>query len=482
MPDLRPVGDIIGRLLVLLGLLMLIPAGLDWWVRSGTAAAFIWSAFFTTGAGLMLVLTLSRAGGRGLSNRLAFALTLGIWLGLPLFGALPFMIGAPDLGFTDAYFEAVSGITTTGSTVIIGLDALPDGMNLWRGMLNWLGGLGIAFIAMIFLPVMRVGGMQFFRTEGFDTLGKVLPRASDIALSLLAVYAALTVACVLTYAVLGMSALDAVVNGMATIATGGFSPADASFGKYPGAAEYAGALFMILGSLPYIRYVQIVRGTSGPFLRDPQIAAFLRWIVAAVVIVVAWRLATSESAFEPTLREGLFNMVSIFTGTGFFSGTFPTWGSFGLIAGFVVGMIGGCSGSSSGALTVFRVQLMGAAIVAQVSKINSPHRIAPLKYAGRTVDQDALGALMMFVTGYILLIGVLSVALTMVGVDLTSALFGVWTSIGNIGYGIGPLVADTGTFIAFPTAAKWILIAAMLLGRLALLTVLVVVLPQFWRS
>lgn len=279
-----------------------------------------------------------------------------------------------------------------------------------------------------------------------------------------------------------MTALDAVVNGMATIATGGFSPADASFGKYPGAAEYAGALFMILGSLPYIRYVQMVRGTSGPFLRDPQIAAFLRWIIAAVTVVVAWRLATSESAFEPTLREGLFNIVSIFTGTGFFSGTFPAWGSFGLIVTFVVGMIGGCSGSSSGALTVFRVQLMGAAIVAQVHTIRAPHRIAPLKYDGRTVDQDALGALMMFVTGYILAIGVLSVAMAMVGVDLTSSLFGVWTSIGNIGYGIGPLVAGTGTFIEFPTAAKWILIAAMLLGRLALLTVLVVLLPQFWRS
>jgi len=481
MLDLRPVGYIIGHLRTLLGLLMLVPAGLDWWVVSGNAAAFMWSAFATTGTGLMLVLALRNAVGPRFSNRLAFALTLGIWLGLPLFGALPFMIGAPGHGFTYAYFEAVSGITTTGSTVIIGLDALPDGMNLWRGMLNWLGGLGIAFIAMIFLPVMRVGGMQFFRTEGFDTLGKILPRASDIALSLLAVYAALTVACILTYAAVGMTALDAVVNGMATVATGGFSPSDASFGKYPGAADYAGALFMILGSMPYIRYVQLVRGSAGPFLRDPQIVAFLRWLTAAVTVVVAWRLATSESAFEPTLRDGLFNLVSIFTGTGFFSGTFATWGSFGLIAAFMVGMIGGCSGSSSGALTVFRVQLMGAAIVAQVQGIRAPHRIALLKYAGRAVDQDALGALMAFVTGYILLIGVLSVAITMVGVDLTSALFGVWTSIGNIGYGIGPLVAGTGTFIEFPTAAEWILIAAMLLGRLALLTVLVALLPQFWR-
>ncbi|MGB8814488.1 MAG: potassium transporter TrkG, partial [Paracoccaceae bacterium] len=216
MIDLRPVGYIIGRLLLLLGLLMLIPASLDWVLDTGNAEGFLKSSLFTSGAGGMMVLSMRNAVGQGLSTRLAFLLTFGIWTLVPMFGALPFILGAPGMSFTNAYFEAVSGITTTGSTVIIGLEGYPEGMNLWRGMLNWLGGLGIAFIAMIFLPVMRVGGMQFFRTEGFDTLGKILPRASDIALSLLAVYTGLTVICALTYLAIGMTALDATVHAMAS--------------------------------------------------------------------------------------------------------------------------------------------------------------------------------------------------------------------------------------------------------------------------
>ena len=192
-------------------------------------------------------------------------------------------------------------------------------------------------------------------------------------------------------------------------------------------------------------------------------------------------MVTSDAAFEPTLREGMFNTVSILTGTGFFSGSYGGWGAFSMVLAFVVGMIGGCSGSSSGALSVFRVQVTLAAIAAQLRQTNAPHRVVPVRYAGRSVDQDTLNALMMYVTGYILMIGVLSVGLTLTGVDSQSALFGIWTSIGNIGYGYGPLLARTGTMVDFPEAAKWIMIVAMVLGRLALLTALVLLVPRFWR-
>jgi trk system potassium uptake protein TrkH len=195
-------------------------------------------------------------------------------------------------------------------------------------MLNWTGGLGIAFLAMIFLPILRVGGMQLFRTEGFDTFGKVLPRANDIATQLLGVYAALTVACVMTYLALGQTPLDATVHGMATIATGGFSPRDASFTVYQGANEYAGALFMFLGSLPYIRYVQLVNGASRPLLRDAQVRGYLQILGTAVVAVTVWRVATSDMGLEPAFREALFNLTSIQSSTGFFSGSFGGWGAF----------------------------------------------------------------------------------------------------------------------------------------------------------
>ena len=481
MVNIRPIAYLIGRMLVVLAILMLAPAILDNRAGLENGGDFLKSAIITGGIGALLSLATVNALGQGLDIRQAYLLTAGIWMGLPLFACLPFILGAPGLSFTDGYFEAVSGITTTGSTVIVGLDALPDGMNLWRGMLNWIGGLGIAFIAMIFLPVMRVGGMQFFRTEGFDTLGKALPRATDIARALLSVYAALTVLCILTYLGLGMSTLDAIVNGAATIATGGFSPSDQSFGKYPGAAEYAGALFMMLGSLPYIRYVQLATGRAEPLWQDPQVRAIFIWMASAVGVVTCWRLATSDMAAEPAFRETLFNLSSILTGTGFFSGTFGAWGSFALAVAFMLGLIGGCSGSSSGALSVFRVQLAGRAIAAQIAVIQHPDRIAPVRYGGRPVEAEVINALMLYVTGYILTIGVLSVGMTLVGVDTVSALFGIWTSLGNIGYGFGPMVAETGTFRDFPEAAKWLMIVAMLMGRLGLLAIFVLVLPNFWR-
>lgn len=482
MVDLRPVAFVIGLMIAFLGALMAVPLVLDalhgdrnWW-------AFFQSGFITALTGILMTLSSRNAVGRALTTRQGFLLTVGIWAVLPLFAALPFCVADTDASFTDAYFEAVSGITTTGSTVFAGLDDFSAGLNLWRAMLNWLGGLGIAFVVMIFLPVMRVGGMQFFRAEGFDTLGKILPRAPDIARSLVFVYTALTLACVLTYRLTGMIWFDAVTMGMATIATGGFAPTDLSFGKYAGAPEYAGALFMLLGSLPYVRYVQMARGEPFRLWKDAQVRAYLRWLGYAVGAVTLWRIVTSDNPPEQVFREALFNLTSIFSGTGFAAGSFGGWGSFSMVVALIVGIIGGCSSSSSGALSVFRVQVLGEAIVARMRQLQLPHRLSPVKYDGRTVDDDALNALYMYVYGYLLTIGVMSVLVTFTGVDMESALFGVWTSIGNIGYGYGPMLANTGTFVEFPTSAKWIMIVTMLMGRLALLSVFVLVMPRFWRA
>lgn len=482
MPDLRPLGYVLGLVVVVLGLTMLVPMVTDYALGNGNAHAFAESCFICLTIGGFTAIACQNRAGRSLTIRQAFLLTIGIWAFVPLFGTLPFMLGAPEVRLIDAYFEAVSGITTTGSSVFVGVDDLPAGTNLWRGMLNWLGGLGIAFIAMIFLPLMRVGGMQFFRTEGFDTFGKVLPRATDIAWQLLWVYAGLTVACMLTYSALGMLPLHAVVHGLATIATGGFSPLGSSFSTYQGAAEYAGAAFMILGSMPYVRFVQLVNGHSRPLYEDPQVRAYLRWIVYAVGSVTLWRVATSDQGFESSLREALFNLVSIFSSTGFGSGSFVSWGSFPMVVALCIGTIGACSGSSAAGLTVFRVQLVLATVLVHIRKIHAPHNVTPVKYAGRRVDNDTLDGLILYVGAYILTFGVFSVAITMSGVDVESAIFASWTSLGNIGYGYGPLVQATGTFVEFPDAAKIVMILAMLMGRLALLAVFVVVLPRFWQK
>lgn len=482
MIDLRPIFYVVGRILIVLAILMLAPAFIDWRAGLHNGADFLQAAIITGAVGLLLSVATANALASGLNARQAYLMTAAIWGFVPLFGALPFMLGAPFLSFTDAYFEAVSGITTTGSTVIVGLDSLPAGMHLWRGMLNSLGGLGIAFVAMIFLPVLRVGGMQYFKTEGFDTFGKALPRATDIARQLVIVYFGLTLACILVYRALGMDELSAAVNGMSTIATGGFSNSDSSFNGYGPWVQYAGALFMILGSLPYIRFVQMMNGQARPLWLDSQIRAYLRWIAYAVGSVALWRLMTSGGNIEETFRWALFNLVSIMSSTGFSAGDFGGWGGLSLVVAFLIGVIGACSGSSAAGLSVFRVQVAASALAAQIRQIASPSKVVLVRYEGRAVGDDVISGLILFITGFVLLMGAMTVAMTLLGVDPMSALWGVWTSIANIGYGYGPVAARTGTFVDYPDSAKFIMILAMIMGRLGLMAVLVLFLPRFWRD
>jgi trk system potassium uptake protein TrkH len=480
--DLRPVVHITGLMVLALGVLMLLPAAVDMFLGDPNGIDIATAAGISILFGLGLALSSGGLRGRGLDTRQAFVLTLAVWIALSVFGALPFVWGAPGLGWLDALFESVSGITTTGASVIVGLDTLPVGMNLWRGLLNWTGGLGIAFVAMIFLPVMRIGGMQFFRTEGFDTLGKVLPRAADIATALVRIYIGLTVACVLTYLAIGMTPLDATVNGMATIATGGFSSSDLSFVKYAGVGEYAGAFFILIASMPYIRFVQMLSGQTGALWRDSQARAMILYVFIGIAMVTAWRVATSETGLESAFRQSLFNLSSIMTTTGFFSGDFGGWGGLSVAVAVLLGLIGGCSGSSSAALTVFRVQVIFAAVATAVRRIANPARVLRVRHDSRPVDPDALSGVVFYANSFLVLMGMFAVGHTLAGVDTQSAFFAAWSSLGNIGYGYGPLVARTGTFIDFPDLSKLLMILAMLMGRLGLLAVLVVFLPRFWRD
>lgn len=479
--DAGPVANVLGRILVTLGLMMLPPAFVDWSGGSGNAGAFLTSSIITCVVGVLVVLATQGSIRRSMTVRQAYLLTFLIWSVLPFFGALPMMLGEPGLSLADAYFESVSGLSTTGATVIVGLDHLPAGTNLWRGLLNWTGGLGIVFVAMIFLPAMRVGGMQMFRAEAFDTFGKVLPRASDIAKALLQVYLILSVVIVLTYAALGMEPLDAVVNAMGTVSTGGFSSSDLSFSKYPGAAEYLCGIFMCLSALPYVRYIQLLRGQPGPVLRDEQVRFFLRALSAGVLIATLWAVLHLDMGVEPALRQSFLNLASIATGTGFFSGSFNFWEGPPLVVAFILGFLGGCSGSSTGAMSSFRVLLTLRVLGARIRQIQSPSRVIPIRYDGQPVGPDVVDSLMVFMTAYVFAVGLITVGIALSGTDSMSALIGAWMALGNIGYGFGPLVARTGTFIEYPDAAKWLMSLAMLLGRLGLMSIFVVVLPRFWQ-
>ena len=482
MFDLRPVGYVIGLLVASLGVTMVVPMLADLGAGNDHAGAFLEAMIVTVLTGGLIALASANSVTGRMNTQQLFVLTTGVWVVLPLFGALPFMRGATEAGFTDAYFEAMSGLTTTGSTVFSGLDEMPVGLLLWRSMLQWFGGIGIIVVAMAFLPELRVGGMQIFRSEGFDTDGKVLPRAGEIASRISIVYLALTVFCGLAYLAFGMSLFDAINHAMTTIATGGFSTHDQSFVVFQGPIELVAVVFMVLASLPFVRYVQLLAGSSMPLWQDSQIRVFGMTLVTLVLMIALFRLVSGEVAVLASLRETAFNITSIMTGTGYASTDYQLWGGFAVAVFFFAGLIGGCAGSTCCSVKVFRYQLLVSAVVNQIKRIHSPHGVYQLKYAGRTLSEDVISSVMVFLTLFIVTLGVVAVLLSATGLDFITSVSGAATAIANVGPGLGDVIGPDGNFGGLNDAAKWILLSAMLVGRLELLVVFVLFTSRFWRA
>ncbi len=482
MIDLRPVAYAIGLLVTAFGLFMLVPAALDYYLDNGSAGTFAISALITVVLGGVVSLATADASLVGLNIRQTFLLTTLSWLVLPLFGAIPFWIGAPNLSYTDAFFEAMSGLTTTGSTVINGLDDLPKGTLLWRGLMQWFGGIGIIVVAIAFLPTLKVGGMQAFRSEGFETMGKVLPRAAEIASTISVIYVGLTAVTAVAFAMTGMNFFDAVVHGMTTLSTGGFANYDASFGAFKGAPEYVASVFMILASLPFVRYVQMLNGTARPLLRDTQVHAFLALAAALVVVVALFRIFDEGAPLEESIRESLFNVASILSGTGYSSEDYGLWGAFPVVLFFLMGLVGGCAGSTCCSVKIFRYQLLVAAIKSQIQKIHSPNGVFITRYQGRPVGDDLLGSVMAFFVAFMLTLATVTIVLSLLGLDSITAISGAATALANVGPGLGPEIGPSGNFSGLSDAAKWVLSFTMLIGRLELLSVYVLFTIAFWRG
>ncbi len=482
MFDLRPVGYVIGLLLVALGATMFIPWAVDILWETGGGGTFAVSGAITMLFGGTMALASANSRTPGLNLQQAFLLTVMSWVALPVFAGLPFWFGAPHASYTDAFFEAVSGMTTTGSTVFSNLGDLPMGTQLWRGMMQWFGGVGIIVVAMAFLPTLKVGGMQLFRSEGFDTLGKVLPRAGEIAASISIVYLALTVTCLMAYVLVGIDFFDALVLSMTTISTGGFANTDASFGAFSGTPEYVSALFMLLASLPFIRYVQMMRGSSQPLFRDSQVRAFLATAAVLILVITIYRMLANGEHGEESFREALFNVTSILSGTGYASVDYQLWGPFPVVLFFMLGLVGGCAGSTCCSIKIFRFQLLFISIKQQIKRIHSPHGVFGARYAGRPVGEDVISSVMAFFVMFFLSLGLISVALSLLGLDFITAVSGAATALANIGPGLGPEIGPAGNFGGLSDAAKWVLSLAMLLGRLELVAVMILFTPSFWRG
>lgn len=482
MLDLRPVGYVTGLLVAVLGAMMLFPFALDVIDGNGHWPVFLESAIITVAFGGFVAVACANGRGERLNIQQTFILTTGVWVGLPIFGAIPFWLGASQADVVDAFFEAMSGLTTTGSTVFTDLEDLPRGLLLWRAILQWIGGIGIIVVAMVFLPALRVGGMQIFRSEGFDTFGKILPRATEISSRISVIYFTLTGFCALAYVAAGMNAFDALAHAMTTIATGGFSTYDTSFAAFPAAVEYVAIVFMILAALPFVRFVQLSAGSARPLFLDPQIRAFLAICVVIVAIMSMWQWNADLAGFEQGLRKSAFNSVSILTGTGYASADYMLWGTFPVVLLFFAGLIGGCAGSTSCSIKVFRYQLLFASIKAQIRRIHSPHGVFQPRYAGRTVSEDVLSSVMAFFVLFIVSLGVFAVLLGTTGLDFITSVSGAAAALANIGPGLGSEIGPAGNFSGLNHTAKWLLIAAMLIGRLELMAVYVLVTATFWRA
>ena len=482
MIDMRPVGYVIGILVIFLGLTMFAHLIVDLGEDNGHWPVFATSAAITIVSGGFLALASSNGTHIGLDIQKTFLLTTLVWVVLSIFASIPFLLGFTNANIVDAIFEAVSGITTTGSTVLSELDKLPKGLLLWRGILQWLGGIGIIVVAMVFLPELRVGGMQIFRAEGFDTLGKILPRATTIAFQISIIYVGITIACGLAYVLAGMNFFDAVVHAFTTVATGGFSNYDDSFSVFSWKVEYVAILFMILSALPFVRYVQLINGQGTAVFKDPQVKTFFVLICALVLLSTLVLSLQLNLSLELVFRKALFNITSIITGTGYASTNYMLWGGFLVSLLFFVGLVGGCAGSTTCSVKIFRYQIVFASIASQLKRIQSPNGIFIPRYQGRQISDDILNSVLTFFVVFFASLGILAALLSLTGLDLITSLSGAAAALGNIGPGLGETIGPDGNFSSLNETAKWLLVAGMLIGRLELMAVYILFTLKFWRN
>ncbi|MFG6179297.1 TrkH family potassium uptake protein [Halomonas sp. THAF12] len=412
-----------------------------------------------------------------------FVLTTLSWVSISGFASLPLALGVPQLSFANAVFESVSGITTTGSTVLTDIDRLSDGLKLWRGIMQWLGGVGIIVMGIAILPFLKVGGMRLFHTESSDWSDKVMPRTGGIAKATLAIYCGMTLAAAASYWLGGMAPLDAVVHAMTSVATGGFANSDASFGAYADQPHllWMGSLFMLGGALPFVIYIRVLRGAHMALWHDQQVRGLLGLLAIVIAMLTAWRIWLGDAAFE-SLTQVTFNVVSVVTTTGYAADDYSTWGPLAVVAFFYLTFVGGCSGSTSGGMKVFRFQVATILLRNQLRFLVHANGVFSARYNGHPLTDDVTRGVIAFSFFFFLTIAGLALGLSLLGLDLVTALSGAATAVANVGPGLGDTIGPAGNFSTLPDAAKWLLCIGMLMGRLEILTVLVLFTQMFWRK
>lgn len=481
MVNFRPILFVVGLVLSKLALFMYLPTLVAFFSGTGGFLEFGKSVLITHAAAF-LCLTYGRTAKFRLSVRDMFLITSLVWTIASAFAALPFVF-INHISFTDAYFETMSGITTTGSTVLSGLDKMAPSILLWRSTLQWLGGIGFIVMAVAILPMLNVGGMKLFQTESSDWSDKSAPRAKTVAKNIVAVYLILTLACIIGYLNTGMGFFDAVNHGLTTLSTGGYSTSDGSMNNFSNGAHWVGTLFMFLGGLPFLLFVSAINHRSlWAILHDAQVKGFAILFLVSSGVVAIWLIIHNHYTIYDAVRVSMFNVVSVVTTTGFGLEDFTAWGALPSVLFAFLMMAGACSGSTSGGIKVFRFQIATTLFNKQMMKLIHPSGVFVQTYNKRPVNDDIVRSVVAFGITFIATIIIISGSLSIMGLDPITSISGAITAVANVGPGMGSVIGPTGNFAPLPDLAKWILSLGMLMGRLEILTILVLFFPAFWRQ
>lgn len=479
--DVRPVLHIVGVLLVTLGGFMLIPGFVDLAEETTDRGAFFLSSLITVVMGASLIFAF-RGEIKRINIRQTYLMTTLAWLACTAFGALPFMFAEPHLRYVDAFFETMSGLSTTGATVMTGLNDMDKGILLWRGLLHWIGGIGIVAMAVMILPVLRVGGMQVFRSESSERSEKLMPTARGLAGMMLLVYLALSVLCMVSFVIAGMPFFDAVCHAMAAIGTGGFSTKDESIAFYDSyAINWVATIFSLAGSLPLMWYAILAR-SRGVALRISEQVFALLWVIGiATAVMTGWVWIRLDMPFFAALTHSATNVTSVVTTTGFASADYTQWGTFANVMFFLLMFVGGCTGSTSGSIKIFRWQVLARAVRAQLRLMLHPHRVAVIMYEGKALQDDVVQSVISYFFAYIVTFAFLVLIVSAFGTDFVTSLTGVAATLGAVGPGLGGTIGPVGNYGPLSDGAKWTFSIGMLLGRLELFTVYMLLTRSFWR-
>lgn len=482
MFNFRPIFLVNGILLLVLSMAMIVPTLVDYLADNPDWLSFFISSFLTAFIGVLLIFT-NQGKGSSLNVRQAFILTASSWTVLAAFAALPFLFSNLDISYTDAFFESMSGLTTTGATVFIGLDQMPPGILIWRSILQWLGGIGIIVVAIAILPMLRIGGMQLFRTESSDKSDKIMPRAAQISFAIASVYFLLTSICAILLWLAGMSEFDAIAHAMTTIATSGFSTHDASIAYFDSAKiEAIITVFMIASGIPFVLYIQALRGHARSIFYDTQVRWFLFIILISIVAITGWLHFHENYELAEAIRYSTFNITSVITTTGFSSDDYSAWGGFAVTTIFLLSVVGGCTGSTTGGIKIFRYQILYQTAQAQINHLIHPHAIFKPRFNKKPVSENITNSVMSFFILFALCFLILAVCLSFSGLDYISSMSASAATLSNLGPALGPILGPSGNYASIPDTTKWLLSFAMLMGRLEIFTILVLFAPRFWRD